>query len=55
MPRYRIQLYNVPDAHLYGWLPARAWRAYWRASWQLRTALVAAGAAAGILIHLVVR
>jgi|WetSurMetagenome_2_1015567.scaffolds.fasta_scaffold1039307_2 hypothetical protein len=51
----RVQLYNVPDKHLYDPLPLRAIHALRVASWQRRAALISAGTALGLLLHLVVR
>jgi hypothetical protein len=55
MARYRVQLYNVPDKHLYDPLPVRAFRAFCVASRQRQGALVVTGVALGLIVHLVVR
>lgn len=55
MARYRVQLYGVPDKHLYDPLPLRMWHAFIVASPQLRVALLMQGTASGLLIHLVMR
>lgn len=55
MARYKIQLYNVPDQHRYGWLPARAWRMFLRSSWQIRLAITGYGVGTGMIVHLVMR
>lgn len=55
MARYRVQLYGVPDQHLYDPLRVKIWRTWWRASGQRKVALVCAGAALGLLAQLVGR
>jgi hypothetical protein len=51
----RVQLYNVPDKHEYGWLPVRMWRKFWRLSVQLRLSVLFTGIGIGTLINLLVR
>lgn len=53
--KYRVQLYGVPDKHLYDALPLRAWHVFIHSSHQLQAALVMFGAGIGILLYGVVR
>jgi hypothetical protein len=56
MSRYRVQLYGIPNQHLYDPLPQRLWHAFWIGSWQLRLTLLSIGAGSGLLIsHYLVR
>lgn len=41
--RYRVQLYNVPDKHLYAPLPIRMWHTYWRYPPARRLAVLVVG------------